>query len=160
MRSIVKSTIRDVKLSDKDNYFGAGRPLANPKDVDNGLFAGILQLLGLHVSVSVLSLQEKYVLLILHSVQVKDVLKHFSQDIDYHFVIAFQSAKIYHSSLKDASPNSKRTLVVTCIVVNARFHWWETWMKLLRYFSMIPAKSICETQKNVSFQLLVAKRSM
>ena len=38
---------------------GAGRPLTNPKDVDNGLFAWILQLLGLHVSVSVLSLQEK-----------------------------------------------------------------------------------------------------
>ena len=59
MRSIIKFTIRDVKLSDKGNHSGAGRPLTYPKNVDNELVAWILQLLDLHVSVSVLSLQEK-----------------------------------------------------------------------------------------------------
>ena len=59
VRSIVKSTIRDVKLSDKSNHSGAGRPLTYPNNVENELIAWILQLLDLHVSVSVLSLQEK-----------------------------------------------------------------------------------------------------
>ena len=37
----------------------AGRPITYAKDVENELFVWILQLLDLHVSVSVLSLQEK-----------------------------------------------------------------------------------------------------
>ena len=58
-RSIVKSTICDVKLSDKGNHSGAGRPLMYPKDEENKFVAWILQLLDLQISVSVLSLQEK-----------------------------------------------------------------------------------------------------
>ena len=59
VRSIVKSTIRDVKLSDKGNHSGAGTQLTYPKNVGNELVAWILQLLDLHESVFVLSLQEK-----------------------------------------------------------------------------------------------------
>ena len=59
VRSIFKSTIRHVKLSDKGNHSGAGRPLTYSKDVENELVAWILQLLDLNVFVSVLSLQEK-----------------------------------------------------------------------------------------------------
>ena len=56
---VLKSTIHDVKLFDTGNHSGAGRPLTYPKDVENELVAWILQLLDLHVSISVLSLQEK-----------------------------------------------------------------------------------------------------
>ena len=59
MRNFVKSTIRDVKLSDKDNHPDAGRALTYPKDIENELVAWIVQLLDLHASVSMLSLQEK-----------------------------------------------------------------------------------------------------
>ena len=59
MRSIAKSTIRDVKLSDKGNHSGAGRPLTYHKDAENELVAWILQLLDSHVSISVLSLHEE-----------------------------------------------------------------------------------------------------
>ena len=45
LEEIVKSTILDVKLSDKGNHSGAGRLLAYPKDVENELGAWILQLL-------------------------------------------------------------------------------------------------------------------
>ena len=38
-------TIHDVKLSDKGNHSGAGRPLTYPKDVENELVPWILQLL-------------------------------------------------------------------------------------------------------------------
>ena len=37
--SIVKSTIHDVKLSDKGNHSGVVRPLTYPKDVENELVA-------------------------------------------------------------------------------------------------------------------------
>lgn len=59
MRNFVKSTIRDVKLSDKDNHPDTSRALTYPKEVENDLVAWILQLLDLHASASVLSLQEK-----------------------------------------------------------------------------------------------------
>ena len=39
MRTIIKSFICDVKLSDKDNHSGPGRPLTYPKDVENELIA-------------------------------------------------------------------------------------------------------------------------
>ena len=55
----MKSTIGDVKLLDEGNHSRACRPLTYPKDVENQLDAWTLQLLDLHVSVSVLSLQEK-----------------------------------------------------------------------------------------------------
>ena len=48
--SIVKSTIRDVKLSDKSKHSEAGRLLTYPKHEENELVAWILQLLELHVS--------------------------------------------------------------------------------------------------------------
>ena len=117
VRNIVKSTIRDEKVSDKGNHSGAGRPLTYPKDVENELVAWILQLLGLHVSVSVLSLQKKAKKIIRpHNPTFsasKGWVESCSQDTDYHFEIVLQSAKSYHSNLKDASPNSTRTLVVT-----------------------------------------------
>ena len=60
VRIIVKSTIRDdVKLSDKGNSPGAGRPLTYPKEVESELVAWILELLDLHLPVAVLALQEK-----------------------------------------------------------------------------------------------------
>ena len=76
-KSIVQSFIRTVKLPDKGNHSGAGRLLTYPKEEENGLVAWILQLLDLHVSVSVLSLQEKAKKIMLHSVQVKNELKSF-----------------------------------------------------------------------------------
>ena len=48
--SIVKSSIRDVKLSDKSKHSEGGRPLTYPKDEENGLVAWVLQPLDLHVS--------------------------------------------------------------------------------------------------------------
>ena len=59
VRNIAKFTIRDIKLSDKGNHSGAGRPLTYPKDVEDELVAWILQLLDLHIATSVLSIQEK-----------------------------------------------------------------------------------------------------
>ena len=60
VRKIVKSTLRnDVKPSDKGNRSGAGRPLTYPKEAENELVAWVLQLLDLHMPVSVLALQEK-----------------------------------------------------------------------------------------------------
>lgn len=59
IRNIVKSAIRDVKLSDKGNKPGAGRPLTYPIEVDNELVAWILQLLDLHAPLSTLMLKEK-----------------------------------------------------------------------------------------------------
>ena len=52
-------TSRPWLLFDKGIHPGAGRPITYPKDVENELVACILQLLDLHVSVSVLSFQEK-----------------------------------------------------------------------------------------------------
>ena len=49
----------DVKPSDKGNRSGAGRPLTYPKEAENELVAWVLQLLDVHMSVSVLALQEK-----------------------------------------------------------------------------------------------------
>ena len=51
---------RPWRLSDKGIHSRAGRPLTYPKDVNDALVACILQLLDLHVSVSVLSFQEKF----------------------------------------------------------------------------------------------------
>ena len=60
VRKIVKSTLRnDVKPSDKGNCFGAGRPLTYPKEAENELVAWVLQLLDVHMPVSVLAPQEK-----------------------------------------------------------------------------------------------------
>ena len=59
VRKIAKSTIRDLKLSDKGNHTGAGRPLTYPKDVEDESVAWILQLLDLHIATSVLIIQEK-----------------------------------------------------------------------------------------------------
>ena len=60
VRKIVKSTLRnDVKPSDKGNRSGDGRPLTYPKEAQNGLIAWVLQLLDVHMPVSVLALQEK-----------------------------------------------------------------------------------------------------
>ena len=60
VRSIVKSTIRVSSYLVKVIILElVGRPLTYPKDVKNELVAWILQLLDLHVTVSVLSLQEK-----------------------------------------------------------------------------------------------------
>ena len=60
VRKIVKSTLcNDVKPSDKDNCSGAGRPLTYPKESENELVAWVLHLLDVHMSVSVLPLQEK-----------------------------------------------------------------------------------------------------
>ena len=110
MRSIVKFTIRDVKLSDKVNHTAAGRPLTY-KDAEKELVSWILQLLDLHVSVSVLSLQEKAKKIIRPHNLTLSAMKgwtSFSQDTDNHFEIVFQSAKSNHSNLKDTSPNSTR----------------------------------------------------
>ena len=123
VRSIVKFTIRDVKLFDKGNHTVAGRPLTYPEDVERELFSWILQLLHLHLSVSVLNLQEKAKKEIRpHNLTLSPIKgwTSFSQDIDYHFEIVLQSAKSNHSNLKDASPNSARALVVTCVLVNTR----------------------------------------
>ena len=60
VRKIVKCTLRnDVKPSDKGNRSGAGRPLTYPKEAENELVAWVLQLLDVHMPVSVLALQEK-----------------------------------------------------------------------------------------------------
>ena len=60
VRKIVKSTLRnDVKPSDKGNRSGAGRPLTYPKEAENELAAWVLQLLDVHMPVSVLALHEK-----------------------------------------------------------------------------------------------------
>ena len=60
VRKIFKSTLcKDVKPSDKGNRSGAGRPLTYPKDAENELVAWVLQLLDVHMSLSVLALQEK-----------------------------------------------------------------------------------------------------
>ena len=60
VRKIVKSTLHnDVKPSDKGNRSGAGRPLTYPKEAENELVPWVLQLLDVHMPVSVLALQEK-----------------------------------------------------------------------------------------------------
>ena len=60
VRKIVKSTLsNDVKPSDKGNRPGAGRPLKYPKEAENELVTWVLQLLDVHIPVSVLALQEK-----------------------------------------------------------------------------------------------------
>ena len=60
VRKIVKSTLRnDVKPSDRGNRSEAGRPLTYPKEAENELLALVLQLLEVHMPVSVLALQEK-----------------------------------------------------------------------------------------------------
>ena len=60
VRKIVKSTLRnDVKPSDKGNPSGAVRPLTYRKEAENELVAWVLQLLDVHMPVSVLALQEK-----------------------------------------------------------------------------------------------------
>ena len=42
MRSIVKSTIHDVEVSNEGNHSGAGRPFTYPKGVENELVAGFI----------------------------------------------------------------------------------------------------------------------
>ena len=60
VRKIVKSTLHnDVKSSDKGNRSTAGRPLTYPKEAENELVPWVLQLLDVHMPVSVLALQEK-----------------------------------------------------------------------------------------------------
>ena len=60
VRKIFKSSLRnDVKPSDKGNRSGACRPLTYPKDAENQLVAWVLQLLDVHMPLSVLALQEK-----------------------------------------------------------------------------------------------------
>ena len=58
-RNIVKTSGRAVKLIDKGNCSGAGRPITYPLEVENDLIRWILELRDLHVPVSVLALQEK-----------------------------------------------------------------------------------------------------
>ena len=59
LRNIVKTPGRAVKLIDKGNCSGAGRPITYPLEVENDLIRWILELRDLHVPVSVLALQEK-----------------------------------------------------------------------------------------------------
>ena len=59
LRNIVKTPGRAVKLSDKGNRSGAGRPITYPLEVENDLIRWILELRDLYVPVSVLALQEK-----------------------------------------------------------------------------------------------------
>lgn len=55
----MKTPGRAVKLIDKGNCSGAGRPITYPLEVENDLIRWILELRDLHVPVSVLALQEK-----------------------------------------------------------------------------------------------------
>ena len=55
----MKTPGRAVKLIDKGNRSGAGRPITYPLEVENDLIRWILELRDLHVPVSVLALQEK-----------------------------------------------------------------------------------------------------
>ena len=64
VRSILKIPVRDVRLSDKGNRSGAGRPLTFPLHVSLEIIAWILELRDLHVPVSVLTLQAKAVSII------------------------------------------------------------------------------------------------
>ena len=60
LRKTVKSTLRnDVKPSGKGNRSGAGRPFAYPKEAENEFVAWVLQLLDVHMPLSVLALQPK-----------------------------------------------------------------------------------------------------
>lgn len=59
IRNIVKTSPRNVKLTNKGNRLGAGRPLTYPIEIENDLVCWILKLKDLHVPVSVLALQEK-----------------------------------------------------------------------------------------------------
>ena len=60
VRKIVQFTLRnDVKPSDKGNHSGAGRTGKYPKEAENKLVSWVLQLLDVHMPVSVLALQER-----------------------------------------------------------------------------------------------------
>ena len=59
VRTIVKTPTRNGKLNDKGNHSGAGRPLTYPLEVEKDILSWLLELRGLHVPVSILTLQEK-----------------------------------------------------------------------------------------------------
>ena len=122
VRKIVKSTLcNDVKPSDKGSRSGAGRPLTYPKEAEDELVAWVLQLLDVHMPVSVLALQEKAKKVIRpHSplVQVEAGWRSSLHDTDYPFEIVPQSAKSYHDNLKEFSLSSTRMLGVSCVLAS------------------------------------------
>ena len=116
-----KSTLRnDVKPSDKCNRSGAGRPLTYPKEAENELVAWVLQLLDVHMPVSVLALQEKVEKVIVpHLVQVQAGWRSSLHDTDYPFeTFVPQSAKRYHGNLKEFPLSLTRMLGVSCVLAS------------------------------------------
>ena len=123
VRKIVKSTLcNDVKPSEKSNPSGAGRLLTYPKEAENELVAWVLQLLDVHMPVSVLALQGKAKKVIRpHSPSFgasRGWVEKFFADTDYLFETVSQPAKSYYDNLKEFSVSSTRMLGVSCVLAS------------------------------------------
>ena len=123
VRKIVKATLRnDVKPPDKGNRSVAGRPLTYPKEAENELLAWVLQLLDVHMPVSVLALQEKAKKVIRpHSPSFgasRGWVEKFYARLRLSLRNRTLSAKSYHDNLKKFSVSSTRMLGVSCVLAS------------------------------------------
>ena len=122
VRKIVKSTLRnDVKPSDKGNRSGAGRPLTYPKEAENELVASVLQLLDVHMPVSVLAPQEKAKMVIRPHSPSFGASRGWVEKFFARHRLSLRnrtSAKGYHNNLKEFSLSSTRMLGVSCVLAS------------------------------------------
>ena len=157
---------RPWRLSDKGIHSRAGRPLTYPKDVNDALVACILQLLDLHVSVSVLSFQEKAKNVIcphnptFSSASKGWVKKFFSRHrllIGNRTSVRQKLPQQLEGYLTKFYEDAGRYMRIGEYPHSLIWNMDET----PAFFDIIPLKVFVKlAQKNVSFELLVAKRSM
>ena len=135
-------TSRPWFLFDKGIHPGAGRPITYPKDVENELVACILQLLDLHVSVSVLSFQEKAKNVICpHNPTFSSASKEWFKKFFSRHRLSLGN----RTSVSQKLPQQLEGCLTkfyedagrydTCVLVNTRIHWYEIWMKLLHFLT-------------------------
>ena len=150
VRKIVKSTLRnDVKPSDKGNRSGAGRPLTYPKEAENELVAWVLQLLDVHMPVSVLALQEK----------AKKVIRPHSPSFGASRGWVEKFFARYRLSLRNRNSVSQKLPRQLEGVLTKFYEDAGRFMRIGKYprslvgnmdetpafFDMVPSKSICKT---------------
>ena len=150
VRKIVKSTLRnEVKPSDKGNRFGAGRPLTYSKEAENELVAWVLQLLDVHMPVSVLALQEK----------AKKVIRPNSPSFGANrgwvekFFVRHRLSLRNRTSVSQKLPQQLEGVLTKLYQDAGRFMRIGKYLRSLvgnmdetgAFFDMVPSKSICKT---------------
>ena len=150
VRKIVKSTLcNDVKSSDKGNRSGADRPLTYPKEAENELVAWVLQLLDVHMPVSVLALQEK----------AKKVIRPHSPSFGANrgwvekFFTRHRLSLRSRTSVSQKLPQQLEGVLTKFYEDAGRFMHIDKYPHSLvgnmdetpAFFDMVPSKSICKT---------------